>query len=247
MQDTKTMEQKIREYEANMPSEIMNIIKTFDWKKEVRVIVNQNQLMIDVGADLEQSIYLLLLGIIEVGDFYQRLVEGYEMPEDKAKKILEETDRQIFDPIYKKIMELDEKSEAISSNLGTSTNSSVATSPRDEILAEIEKEPEPLIKLNFNTKKEESIQALSNSVVPNASPVSTMPISTQTNSNPGVVKPFTISSEKSVQVEAKQIEAPIVEPVKTEEVKPVETALVQPTVAQAPKNYPVDPYREPIE
>lgn len=242
MQDTKTLEQKIREYEANMPAEIMDIIRAFDWKKEVRTIVNQNQLMIDVGGDLEQTIYFVILGIVSVEDFYDRLINGYELPEDKAGKIIEETENQIFNPLYKKIMELDEKEPAQTALTSTSaaTATPTVTPHRDEILAEIEKEPEPLIKLNFSPKKEETI----------ISTTSTLP--TQTSApisevNTGITKPFSLSSEKTVQVEPQKIEAPVIEPVKTEEVKPVETALTQPTVAQAPKNYSVDPYREPIE
>ncbi|MEN9921512.1 MAG: hypothetical protein RLZZ517_490 [Candidatus Parcubacteria bacterium] len=244
MQDTKTLEQKIREYEANMPAEIMDIIRTFDWKKEVRVIVSQNQLMIDIGGDLEQTIYLVLLGVVSAQDFYERLVDGYEIAEDKAQKILEETENQIFNPLYKKIMELDEKTESNPVSTPSIPTSSVAAPHRDEILAEIEKEPEPLIKLNFSPKKEESVVSPSSPAAPvNPAPVANV----ESVSNPGVVKSFTLSPEKTVQVEAKQIEAPVVEPVKTEEVKPVETALTKPTVASAPKNYSVDPYREPIE
>jgi hypothetical protein len=244
MQDDKTLEQSIREYEANMPPEIMNLIKSFDWKKEMRSIVNQNQLMIDVGADLEQSVYLMILGIVSAEDLYERLTDVHEIPDDKAKKIIEEVERQIFNPLYKKIMELDEKAESNPVSTPSVPTSSVAAPHRDEILAEIEKEPEPLIKLNFSPKKEESVAPVSTPTKPvNPAPATNV----ESVSNPGVVKPFTLSSEKTVQVEAKQIEAPVVEPVKTEEVKPVETALAKPTVASAPKNYSVDPYREPIE
>jgi hypothetical protein len=240
MQDDKTMEQSIREYEANMPPEIMDLIKSFDWKKEMRAIVSQNQLMIDVGADLEQSIYLMILGIIKTEDLYERLTDVHEIPSDKAQKIIEEVERQIFNPLYKKIMELDEKPESNPVSAPSVLMSPVVAPHRDEILAEIEKEPEPLIKLNFSPKKEESVAS--------ATPVNLAPTTNvESISDSGVVKPFTLSPEKTVQVEAKQIEAPVVELVKTEEVKPVETALTKPTVASAPKNYSVDPYREPIE
>ncbi len=216
MQQDNITQQSIQEYEANMPPEILQIIKSFDWKKEVRTIVNQNQLMIDVGADLEETIYLMLLGIVHSEDLYNRLIDVHEIPEDKTRKIFGEIEAQIFEPMYKKISEIPDEEKLDESK----------EIHRDEILREIEKEEKPLITFNFSQNKEEAIQ------------------NTVEETKPGVTKPFTVSTNTTVQVEPQKIEAP--EPIKVENAKPLEDALKAPTIAQT-KSYSVDPYREPIE
>ena len=231
MQNEKTLQQMIREYEAHMPPEIMNLIKSFDWKKEVRTIVNQNQLMIDVGSDLEEAIYLMLIGVTKAVDLYEQLTEVHEIPEDKAQKIIQEIEVQIFNPLYKKMMELDEKDSS-------TTSTKAPITPRDEILAEIEKEPEVLIK--FNTASKESTPAPKQE---------TSPIS-----DPGITKPFTASPTTTMQVETEKITAPAgqsntpaqpIVPVQGVQENPVASALTKPTVTAKP--YSADPYREPIE
>lgn len=231
MQNEKTLQQMIREYEAQMPPEIMNIIKNFDWKKEVRTIVNQNQLMIDVGADLEESIYMMLLGVTNAQDMYERLIEVHQVPEDKSRKILEEMEQLIFNPLYKKLTELPAQENSVSSEIKTSTT------PRDEMLAEIEKEPEPLIKLNFAPKETVSTESVKPSSVEQT----------------GITQPFSISKETNVVLEKKEISAaaPMPQAVEGVQQDPVASALTKPTVAQNPqattKPYASDPYREPIE
>lgn len=235
MQNEKTLQQSIQEYESNMPPEIIKLIQSFDWKREVRTIVNQNQLMIDVGSDLEESIYLMMLGVIDVEDLYNRLIDIHEIPEDKTKKIIEEIEQQIFNPLYKKITELDGESESVSS----SSVSSITVPHRDEIIAEIEKEPEPLIKLNLNATP--STDDITNS-------------KNETSSNPvqndGIVKSFAISSKEPIMppppppIESTKIVEGAIE-------NPIKATLQNPTITinpeQKPKGYVPDPYREPIE
>jgi hypothetical protein len=225
MQNEKTLQQLTQEYEAQMPPEIMSIIKAFDWKKEVRTIVNQNQLMIDVGTDIEESIYLMILGAIQVADFYERLIDVHELPEDKAQKILQEVENQIFNPLHKKLMELDEKESRAELMNGT---------PRDQILAEVEKEPEPLIKLNISGTP--------------TKPADPVPMSE------GIARPFSISGVKKESVPVvnpvKIPTTPPLNPVQGVQDNPIATGLTQPTSTQTPpttKPYAADPYREPIE
>lgn len=233
MQEDKTLQQQIREYEANMPPEIMKLINSFDWKKEVRTVVNQNQLMLDVGVDLEEGVYLMLLGALESRDLYDQLTEGYLLPDDKARKILEELENAIFSPLYKKLTEIDTSKEA------PSATNSVSSAPRDQILAEIEKEPEPLIKLNFNKTEQAPAQK----------------VEFADSADSGIVKPFTISQTSTPTVapviEQVKPETSIVKPVTETPKDPVATNLTTPTVAvnpaQTPKPYSADPYREPIE
>lgn len=227
MPNEKTLQQLTQEYEAQMPPEIMSIIKAFDWKKEVRTIVNQNQLMIDIGSDIEESIYLMILGAIQVADFYERLVDIHELPEDKAQKILQEVEGLIFNPLHKKLMELETKEPEVEMQMAPAT-------PRDQILAEVEKEPEPLIKLNF-----------AGSDIKPAEPVSR---------NQGIVEPFSISSVKKeplpVEATPKVVSTPPLNPVQGMQTNPVASGLTQSTATQAttaPKPYVADPYREPIE
>jgi hypothetical protein len=227
MQNEKTLQQMIKEHEAQMPPEIMNLIKSFDWKKEIRTIVSQNQLMIDVGADLEESTYLMILGVIRATDLYERLIDTHQIPEDKTAKIIQELENQIFNPLHKKLIELDKKP--------------VSSNSRDVLLEEIEREPEVLINLNVASIQENKTQ---DKII---SPVAT---------SDGIVKPFTLSTEKTVQIEKEQIvtpmSAPIIKitPAQGVQENPVEAALTKPTVTQAPiiqKPIVMDPYREPIE
>lgn len=156
MSQEKTLEQIIREYEAQMPPEIMSMIDSFDWKKELRSIVLQNHLLLDVGTDLEESVYLMILGIIKVNDLYERLVDDHELEEIKVQKIIQEIEAKIFDPLHKKLMTIDTREEGIDPKDPTPSNSisqpeikemsEEDPESRDSILAEIEKEPEVSIK-----------------------------------------------------------------------------------------------------
>ena len=239
MQDEKTVQQLTREYESNMPPEIMKMIQSFDWKKEVRTIVNQNQLMIDTGADLEESIYLMILGVIQVEDLYERLMDVHEIPEDKTKKIIGEMEQHIFNPLYKKMMEL-EPDELSAEPVSESEH-------RDTILAEIEKEPEPLIKLNLN-----SIQN-TQTVADSSSNVSNQMVSNSPQAD-GIVKPFSIPSKDPVVPPPPPPPPPPIESKKIVEGaidNPIKATLQNPTITinpeQKPKGYTPDPYREPIE
>jgi hypothetical protein len=236
MQNEKTLEQMIHEYEAQMPPEIMDLLKSFDWKREVRMIVNQNQLMLDVGVDLEQSVYLMLLGAVKVDDLYERLTETHEMPDDKAKKIIEEAEAQIFKPLHQKLLALDAADEQ--KERETKPKSSVPPMivmggpSRDAILAEIEKEPE-VIAVNKSIQQPETKPA-------------NVPMQ-----NPGIVEPFSLSQTKEIKIEEPALAmGQVAQGVQAE---PVSTGLVQPTVMRAPieqppvKSYVADPYREPIE
>jgi hypothetical protein len=224
MQD-KTLEQMITEYEAQMPPEILNLIKSFDWKKEVRTIVNQNQLMIDIGADLEQAVNLMLLGALSVTDLYEQLTNAHELPDDKAKKIIGEVESQIFNPLHQKLIALDKKEEPKGPSMGL-------TPSRDDILAEIEKEPVLVTK----PEKTSFSAAMSASVSTPATPANDI----------GINKPFSLSTDKAVEVQAPSIGSG--EVVTGVQQDPVATGLQKPTVTAAPtKSYVADPYREPIE
>lgn len=246
MQNQETIEQIIRKHENEMPPEIMALIKAFDWKKEVRTIVNQNQLMIDVGADLEQSIYLMILGVVSVGDLYERLVEVYEIPDDKCRKIIQEIEDLIFNPLQQKLISIDgvededQKEEKPNPVLETKQDSH-----RDAILAEIEKEPEPLIKLNFGAKTEEI------KPTPVAAVAGQAQVKPDTVVDSGIVKPFTIMPVKETE---KPLSTQEIKPVVGVQADPISTGLKTPTITQVntqttdtQKTYVADPYREPIE
>ncbi len=226
MQNDKTLEQMTREYEANMPPEIMSIIKAFDWRREMRAIVNQNQLMIDIGADIEQSIYLMIIGAVKLEEFYERLMDVHELPEDKARKIIQEIEVQIFNPLHKKLMELGDDED-----IETASDPTVS---RDSILNEIEKEPEPVVvKSKFN-------------FVPNPAQSNT----TDSTGNDGIVKPFTVAPTKEeLDLKTKMPDSKTVEGIQND---PVEIGLKNSTVTQtrapiAPtRAYSSDPYRESI-
>lgn len=226
MQNEKTLQQLIQEYEASMPPDIMNIIKAFDWKKEVRTIVNQNQLMIDVGADLEQSIYLMILGAVQVGELYERLIETHEIPEDKTRKIIEEIEVQIFNPLHKKLIEID--------GVEDKKVSQAEPVSREDILAEIEKEPEPIKpKITFQIPQAQSTPSVSKPP--------------QHVEDPGITKPFSISSHTTV--DAKELELPTGKIAEGVQEDPIHAGLTQATATTQPVQKPatLDPYREPIE
>lgn len=219
MQNDKTLEQLIKEHEANMPPEIMGLINSFDWRKEVRAIVNQNQLMIDVGSDLEQSIYLMILGVINGEDLYGRLMDTHEIPEDRVKKIMTEVDVQIFQPLHRKLMEMDGEEETAPKSV---------EEERNDTIAEIEKEPEAVIRkpLNFNVPGDKAEEKKEE-------------------------KPFVVSDSKEVEVQEPALDAgKIVTGVQED---PVSSAIQNPVVVKqeptkaAPQKPVVDPYREPIE
>ena len=244
MQNQKTLQQMIREYEMNMPPEILDLVKSFDWKKEVRMIVNQNQLLLDVGADLEESVYLLILGIVDIEDIFNRLIETHELPQDKVQKILTEVEKQIFEPMHQKLIALDEKDtpkptaqpQAVKNSLNPilSTPKEPKDMSREDILSEIEKDPEPMIKKEI-PKIDFDISENQTQSFEEEKPFK----------DDGIIEPFSLNPDASfsTQVTPQPID------------EPVESALTKPTVAQIPvppppplkKEYAADPYREPIE
>ncbi len=269
MQNEKTLQQMIREYELNMPPEIMDMINKFDWKRELRTIAMQNQLMADVGTDLEESVYMMLLGVAKVADVYERLIDVHELSEDRTKKVLEEVENKIFNVLHKKLAELEDE-DVKKDALVTPTISVIDSSKkvednedRDAILAEIEKDEvtemivKPIIKPITETKIEEV----------KVSPVAVQPltigvIAPKTEENkiniiqtPGVAKPFSLNGDKTITTEDTKITVP--EVTKGIQADPIASGLNKATVMSAPvinNSTPApktsgapDPYREPIE
>ncbi len=244
MQNEKTLQQMIKEHEANMPVEIMNLIRSFDWKKEVRTIVNQNQLMIDIGADLEESIYLLLLGVVNVSDLYERLIEKHQIPQDKVEKIIQEVETQIFNPMYKKMMEMPDVEETKTAPIIAHTPALPKTE-RDALLAEIEREPEVFV--NLNVASIQDTQKIKEEKTPAIEVENT--------------KPFVPSADMSLTVDTDKLAAPSIPkpldikanivPAQGVQDNPVAAGLTTPTAttpsAPIAKSYVADPYREPIE
>lgn len=268
MQNEKTLQQLTREYESNMPPEIMELINTFDWKRELRTISLQNQLMADVAADLEQSVYLMLLGVVKVSELFERMIDVHELSEDRTKKVLEEVDNKIFTVLHKKLTELEEKEaepvilKPVSTpKIATATLASTTNEDRDSILAEIEKEETPSITINpivkpvIENKASEPVLKPTPSigVIAPKADVST----SNTIQNPGVAKPFSFNTEKTIVTEEPKVLPK--EVVKGIQPDPVAAGLNKATVMTAPINSvqsnagtpptpkAPDPYREPIE
>jgi hypothetical protein len=238
MQNDTTVQKQIEQYEAQMPPEIMNLIKSFDWKKELRMIVNQNQLLLDVAADLEESVYLMVLGVVEIGDVFERLIDVHNLPEDKVQKILTEVERQIFGPMHQKLLEV--SSEQPGSEQGVES--------REAVLAEIEKEPQPVVR--------PSIQAITPTpIIPQQVSGPSEPFSLNLDEEvipikDEEIKPTIVSVDNIIDTTSIDSQTPIIlNPTSMTETKnPIELNLTQPTAVSAPtKNYVADPYREPIE
>ncbi len=139
--EEKNLQQLIKEYEQNMPPEIMKLVHDFEWKRELRMIVQQNQLMIDVGADLEQSVYLIILGVADADEVYERMIDTHNLSEDQARRVLGDIETHIFNPLYKKLVALDSQ-ENDTPGILTRAQKSEDPESRDDILAEIEREPQ---------------------------------------------------------------------------------------------------------
>lgn len=234
MQNEKTLQQMIQEYEAQMPPEIMNIIKGFDWKKQVRMIVNQNQLLLDVGADLEESVYLMILGIADIEEVFERMMTVHELPQDKVQKILLEVEKQIFEPMHSQLTKLEP------SKTETSSSAPAPVSAQSQV-------PEP---------KEESAPVIPQMSASNTQTPPSTPISNSIPQSSGIREPFSMNAnteeDDDVKIDVDAMDTldpvamnlnqatvsepePIPAPEKKEENSPVE------------KKYAVDPYREPIE
>ncbi len=143
MKDEKTLKQMVREYEQQMPPEIMNIITSFDWKRELREIVHQEALMLDVGTALEESVYLLILGVIKVEDLYDDLVENHELTEEKAQKVLYEIEQHIFQQLNARLAKMD-----VGETGSAYIKPKADDVSRDDILAEIENDVPPPVLSN---------------------------------------------------------------------------------------------------
>ena len=133
----------VREYEQQMPPEIMNIITSFDWKRELREIVHQEALMLDVGTALEESVYLLILGVIKVEDLYDDLVENHELTEEKAQKVLYEIEQHIFQQLNARLAKMD-----VGETGSAYIKPKADDVSRDDILAEIENDVPPPVLSN---------------------------------------------------------------------------------------------------
>ena len=258
MQNEKTLQQMIQEYEAQMPPDIMNIIKGFDWKKQVRMIVSQNQLLLDVGADLEESVYLMILGIADIEEVFDRMMTVHELPQDKVQKILLEVEKQIFEPMHSQLAKLEpseDKAKPLSSPVppvDTASSQSSALEPKKQD--------------NPHVIPQAHSASTPNSSTPVNSALST-PISNSVPKSSGIREPFSIKND----IDTGSKDMNVNNPVQDDDIKidvdsmdtldPIAMNLKQTTMSQpenvsvpqkqeqspAEKKYAVDPYREPIE
>jgi hypothetical protein len=184
----------VREYEQQMPPEIMNMITSFDWKRELREIVHQEALMLDVGTDLEESVYLLILGVIKVEDLYEDLVENHELTEEKAQKVLYEIEGRIFQQLNARLAKMDDDDERTQKK-GEATGTTVVSGAkpadvsRDDILAEIEKDEVPP-------------SAMSNVVMPGTGTLA--PASMEPATKPATTSRLGLSDDASAKTDAEK-------------------------------------------
>lgn len=94
-----TLEHIITERVKQLPQAIQNYLKSDDYPKVMRSVIQAQKLHIDKAYDVEVQTTLLLLGLIKPEEYVQALVKEARVSEEVAHTITKEMNEKVFRPI----------------------------------------------------------------------------------------------------------------------------------------------------
>lgn len=103
------LKEKIEEEMVNLPKELQEVIKSFDWGKATEEIGKKHLLDESEVNDLQTETGLVLIGLTSADSYASNVESNVGLSKEEAEKIAAEVDIKIFGPIYKKLSENMEK------------------------------------------------------------------------------------------------------------------------------------------
>ena len=97
-------DEKIVEIFSNLPEIIQSKISDEEWKLVIKDIIKENNLLLDVGSDLETEVFLIMLGVETQANLESNL-SRIGIPKETIGKIELALDQRIFAPIKRALEE----------------------------------------------------------------------------------------------------------------------------------------------
>lgn len=218
----------------SLPRSIQTAIVHSNWTEKAREICKKNKLSFDVGSVLENSILMVMVGVLNSDEILMELKEE-GVSDEVAREVVSEIDAQIFAPIKNELVEVFNQFEG--ENIGQTeednsldvltgeTHSDTSEQDRDKILQEIE---DMDASVNINSE-----------IVANTPEINAEKLTEATTDKPTEVVTPAIGKTVESKLDTKTIE-------QAPEGNPLEKKLSENVVVE-PKIVKIDPYREQIE
>jgi len=107
----KNINQKILDRFNQLPREIQIAIVKSNWEQKIRNIAQKNNLQIGDAEIVESETFLVMLGVEHPENYTKQLIKEIGLDKQKAEKITTEVNKEIFDTIRQKLIELNEQEE----------------------------------------------------------------------------------------------------------------------------------------
>ena len=135
MEETNTT-QLLQDKFAALPPDLQSAITDSGFVDKLRDMSKTEKLMIDQAGSLEREVLLVLLGVMPLSEFSGTLVSKLRIDQEKAKRINNQVNEQIFFPIRHRLEEIESNRENAPSNIVESplpTPESEATEDKKEL------------------------------------------------------------------------------------------------------------------
>lgn len=95
----KIPEEIIKQHWDRIPKKVRGVISAFNWESKVEEIGKKHKLHIDQMGELRNETLFMLVGLTHPGDFYTKIQEVLELPEEKTTAVVNDINEQIFSKI----------------------------------------------------------------------------------------------------------------------------------------------------
>ncbi len=246
----------MQEQIKKLPKEVRDALASDEISAKIRTVGNTHHLHIDQIGTLEDEVILAMIGLSELADLPDQLVEQLSISKTDADALVNDINDTVFVPIQNSMKQTDKKSVVMPSSVAAQTAASTASVPAPTAPAA----PLASTDMQINAPKAQDAIAAPASLAPTAPAAGTPAPMAKPVMN--IPQPEDASrSDVSVPLDVMFDEPTVSMPPKVVTPAPASTqaAPVAPTPAAVPNItakveppkpapiYKADPYREPIE
>jgi hypothetical protein len=225
-----------------LPPEVRGAIEGSGWQEKLRRAASARRLRVDQGSALEDETLRLMSGHQTVEEYAVHLAQELKLPEAELKALAEEIDREIFQPIQKKLQALEPQGEDADAPVAAS----VGEGEEDDLEALLNKDDEALAKAAAIAPKPLAsfaapAQTPATPSFSAATPVAITPVPTPAPVAPAVPVPAAPVSTQPAALSgaAEKLAGPV-----TNSAEVIAANLQRPPEPPKPAGH--DPYREPV-
>jgi hypothetical protein len=113
------LKQQFEEQLAYLPDITQQALKSFDWATGILSIGKKHGLYIDQLEDLQIETMLVLVGLVQPEDYPKELMNRLALSPAETDKIIDDINDEIFTPIHNYIIESENKTPKIPTELTT--------------------------------------------------------------------------------------------------------------------------------